>query len=94
MPRNRRADELLLKALACGSSVESAAQAAGVSVSTVRRRLRTAAFRKKLQALKADITERAAALLAAASGEEAKTLVSLLKDPAPAAVRLRAALAG
>src|SRR5262249_32605480 len=51
MARGRRntADEQLLMALACGATVEAAARAAHVSVSTAYRRLREPAFCQRLQ---------------------------------------------
>ena len=49
--------------------MENAARQCGVSESTVYRRLDTADFRRQLQALRADMVQRAAAILTAAAVE-------------------------
>jgi hypothetical protein len=87
------ADEALLLALACGATAESAALKAGVSVRTVHRRLADPGFCRRLQAVRADLVQRTAAALTAAATEAVRTLLELLKAPAPAAVRLGAARA-
>jgi hypothetical protein len=88
-----QADEALLTALACGATVENAARAAGVSARTAHRRLRDEAFRRRLQAARADMVQRAAGLLTAAALEAVKTLLSLQQAAVPAGVRLGAARA-
>src|SRR5438067_1597841 len=95
MTRTKRqtADHKLLLALACGATVENAARQCGVSESTVYRRLDTADFRRQLQALRADMVQRAAAILTAAAVEAVKTLVVLQGATTPPAVRLGAARA-
>ncbi len=90
-PKNRRADEKLLAALACGATKENAARQAGVSLSTVKRRLDDPEFCRQLQALRADILHRAIAALTAASTEAVRTLLDLLKPSSPHAARLGAA---
>ncbi len=85
------ADEALLLALACGATVEAAAQSVGLSRRTAQRRLGDAAFRQKLQGLRADMVQRTAGMLTAASMEAVKTLLALQKESIPAAVRLGAA---
>jgi hypothetical protein len=89
----RGADEALLMALACGATVEAAAQKAGLSEATAYRRLKDPAFQKRLRDLRADMLQRTAAMLTAASGEAVKTLLVLLKDSVSAATRLGAARA-
>jgi hypothetical protein len=89
----RNADDMLLTALACGATWETAAQKAGVSKATVQRRMKDREFCQRLQELKADMVKRASADLTAASGEAIKTLVSLLAPTIPHAVRLGSARA-
>jgi hypothetical protein len=89
----RNADQRLLLALACGATVESAARQAGVSESTVYRRLADPAFRQQLQAVRADMVQRTAGALTAAATEAVRTLLELQKPAVPAAVRLGAARA-
>jgi beta-lactamase class A len=87
----RNADHKLLMALACGATVESAARQAGVSESTAHRRMEDAAFRQQWQALRADMMQRTAGAMTAASTESVRTLLELQKPSAPPAVRLGAA---
>ncbi len=86
-------DERLLMALACGAAVEVAARTAGVSERTVYRRLQDPAFRGRLQEVRADMLQRTSGMLTAAGGEGVKTLLALMKETAPPAVRLGAARA-
>jgi hypothetical protein len=91
VPRGRKnADEALLTALACGATVENAAQNAGVSSRTAHRRLADPAFQERLQSLKADMVERTVSMLTAAGMESAKTLITLQDNSNPGAVRLGA----
>ena len=86
------ADSALLAALASGQSTASAASQAGVSERTIYRRLNDPDFRVQLDQVRAQMVERAAALLATASARAAVTLSRLLdadSDP----VRLAAARA-
>jgi AcrR family transcriptional regulator len=87
----RSADERLLALLACGATVEAAARQAGVSESTVYRRLADRDFRRRLQAVRADFVQRTAGTLTAAATEAVRTLLELLKPASPAAVRLGSA---
>ncbi len=87
----RNADHKLLMAFACGATVESAARQAGVSESTAHRRLEDPTFRQQLQAMRADLVQRTAGALTAASTESVRTLLELQKPSAPPAVRLGAA---
>jgi hypothetical protein len=87
----RNADDLILMALACGATLEAAANRAGVSKPTVQRRLKDPEFCHRLQEFKSDMVKRSSAGLTAASGEAIKTLVSLLAPTNPHASRLGAA---
>jgi hypothetical protein len=84
-------DEVLLAALACGATADAAAQKAGVSRTTVHRRLHDPEFCQRLQQIGTDMVKRAAAALTAASVEAIKTLLSLQATSIPHAVRLGAA---
>src|SRR5215469_3664259 len=92
-PKNRRANELLVSALACGATKESAAHQAGVSLSTVHRRLADPEFCRQLQAFRADIVQRTAGALTAAGLEFVKTLIALVDPGIPHATRLGASRA-
>jgi hypothetical protein len=61
----RNADEQLLLALACGASDEQAALKSGLSVRTVYRRKAEPEFQRRIQALRADMMQRAGGILAA-----------------------------
>ncbi len=89
----QNADEQLLLALACGATVQGAAQKAGLSERTAYRRLADPGFKRRLQELRADMVQRTAGMLTAAAGEAVKTLLTLQKETTPAAVRLGAARA-
>jgi hypothetical protein len=94
MARGRRgADDRLLQILACGATVAAAAAQAGVSEATAYRRLAEPGFRRRLQALRADMVQRTAGTLTAAANEAVRTLLELLKGAAPPAARLGAARA-
>jgi hypothetical protein len=62
-----------------------------VSERTVRRRLADPAFQRRLQELRADILQRTAGTLTAASTESVRTLLELQKAATPASVRSGAA---
>lgn len=89
----QNADHALLMALACGSTVESAARKAGVSESTVYRRLRRPAFAAEVKRRRVEMLERTCAMLTAASLESVKTLVELQNASHSGSVRLGAARA-
>ena len=93
-PKNSRANDVLLTALGCGTSQEKAAQQAGVSRSTVKRRLADPEFCRQLEAFRAELVQRAAAALTASGLEFVKTLVELTNAKTPPAIRLGAARAG
>jgi hypothetical protein len=86
-------DEILLATLACGATLEAAAQKAGVSRGTVQRRLLEPDFRARLQELSADMVKRSSRTLTAASTEAIKTLLALQQSSTPYATRLGAARA-
>lgn len=85
----RNADQVLLKALACGATNDAAATQAGVNPATVYRRKLDPAFCKELEQLKSDMFQRTAAMLNAAGMESVKNLLELQKN-ASHAVRLGA----
>src|SRR5262249_23081555 len=89
----RNADEVLLMALACGATLDAAAQKAGVSKPTVRRRLQEPEFRQRLQEVRSDMVQRAAGTLTAASTEAIRTLLALQQPSVPYTTRLGAARA-
>jgi transposase len=90
----RQADQLLLVALACGATIEAAAQKAGLSQATVYRRLRDPEFKNRIQQAQSDMVKRASGTLTAAGMEAIKTLLGLLQSSTtPASVRLGAARA-
>src|SRR3984957_5929430 len=84
-------DPKLLLALACGATAETAARQAGVSESTVRRRLKDKGFVQKLHKLRAEMHLRVADQLTAASTEGVRTMVQLMKETNSGTVRLGAA---
>ena len=87
----RNADDTLILALACGSTVENAAHQVGVSDTTVHRRLKEPKFQAKLQAARQEMFERTRHMLTAASVEAVRTLVDLQGKNQPASVRHSAA---
>ena len=96
MPANtgrRRADDGLILSLACGATVEAAARKANVGEATVYRRLQDPAFRAKVDATRAELVQRATAMLTAAAMEAVKTLLDLQGAKQPPATRLGAARA-
>jgi hypothetical protein len=84
------ADDPLIQALACGATVENAARQAGVSPRTAHRRMADKKFRRRLHLARADMAQRTAGALTAATLEAVRTLMELLKPPNPPAVRLGA----
>ena len=89
----RNVDQVLLMALACGATVEVAAQTARISPATVYRRKQDPKFCEQLQQISAEMVQRIAGMLTGAGSEAVRTLLSLMKETAPAAVRLGAARA-
>jgi hypothetical protein len=86
-------DERLLMALACGATVDAAAQAAGLHKRTVYRCLEDPAFVQRLQQARHDMVQRTNGMLTAAAGESVKALLALVKERTQPAVRLGAARA-
>ena len=91
--RKRKGDAELLLALACGASVENAAQRAGLSRRTVFRRLAAPAFRAQVAEARAEMVRRAAGMFTAAGLPAIKTLTTLQESATSEAVRLGAARA-
>jgi hypothetical protein len=87
------ADALILAALACGATADQAGAKAGVSARTVRRRLRTSGFRRKLNRLRSELQIRTADQLSAASTEAVRTMIQLMQPANPPNTRLGAARA-
>jgi hypothetical protein len=87
----KKADSTLLLALACGATVEQAADEVGLTARTVYRRLKDDAFRRQIKELRTGMVQRTAATLTAAGSESVKTLLALQEPTAPPAVRLGAA---
>jgi hypothetical protein len=73
--------------------VEAAAHKAGVSRSTVLRRVKAPKFSARLKELRSDMVQRTASMLTAAAGEAVKNLLELQKNTVPAATRLGASQA-
>lgn len=84
-------EEALVLSLACGSTVEAAAQKAGVSIRTVYRKLEDREFKLKLKEFRSELVKRTAALLSAASLEAVKTLLALMESNTAPSTRLGAA---
>jgi hypothetical protein len=91
--QRRKAENALLLALACGATAEAAGRQCGLSQRTIFRRLADPAFKRQLQALRADMVQRTSGALTAAATEAVRTLLDLQKGPQPPAVRLGAAKA-
>jgi hypothetical protein len=89
----RAADPQLLLLLACGATTEGAAHKTGVSVRTVRRRLRDPVFIRNLRRMRDEMQLRIADQLTAAGTEGVRTLVLLMQPTNSGTVRLGAARA-
>lgn len=87
----RSADGVLVLALSCGATIESAARQANVSERTVNRRLQDPEFQARIQAAKQEMVERTANMLSAAALESVKTLLDLQNKGQPPNVRHSAA---
>jgi hypothetical protein len=88
----QNADPLLIAALLSGATLATAAERAGVSEQTARRRLHDPEFHARLDAAGEELIAAATRALADASGEAVSTLRDLLRD-GPPAVKLGAARA-
>ncbi len=93
MPLGKDPDTVLILALACGATVDAASRQCGISERTVYRRLRDAKFQRKIQSVRDDMIQRSAGQLTASALEAGKTLLALLANTTPPAVRLGAARA-
>ena len=92
-PRRGKSDEVFLQAIACGASIETAANRAGISRSTAFRRVNAPEFKKTLQAMRREIVGRTLSVLSAATGEAARTLIQLTGTAHSSSVRLGASRA-
>jgi hypothetical protein len=90
--RKKNEDKLLI-ALACGATVETASKQCQISDRTIYRRLQDPEFQDRLESIRTEMVQRAAAMLTAAASEAVRTLLSLQKESVSAAVRLGAARA-
>ena len=90
MADRRPADELLIHALASGQTDIQAANAAGVSARTVRRRRGERAFMRRVRKARAELVSGAAGRLAGTLAAASDTLAALLADDDPM-IRMRAA---
>jgi hypothetical protein len=87
----RRGDEALIAALAAGTTIGDAAQAAGLSRRTVARRLEEDEFRALVATARAEMFGRAVGILAEAAAGAAQTLHDLAVSGGSETVRLGAA---
>src|SRR5436190_10291329 len=84
-------DDLIIESLARGEGHAATAKHSGCSVSTVRRRLEDAEFRRRVESFRETMLDTAAGRLGATIEKAVKTLESLLNAKTPPAVRLAAA---
>jgi len=89
----KKAEANLLRLLACGATVESAARSAGVAERTVYRRLADLNFQERIAKAQVEMLQRATAMSNAATVESVKTLLELQGAGNPPHVRLGAARA-
>jgi hypothetical protein len=75
------ADESIISALVLGGSYDSAAKHAGVSIATVVRRVRSAAFQSKLMAARAEIVRQSVDRAASFGNMALNTLMRLMDSP-------------
>ncbi len=76
------ADEALIRALACGATVENAARKAGMGERTAYRRLENPEFGARVNAARAEVVERITGLLTGGGLLSVKTLIDLQQDAA------------
>lgn len=86
-------NRVLVTLLATGMSQCAAAEAAGVSESTVTRRMATPEFREKVETARHELTTQAAGQLLSAVPKAISTLSSLAETAASEGIRLNAAKA-
>lgn len=89
--KNSRFLPILAASVAAGSSIRSAAQAAGCSESNAYTLSRTAEFRDQVAAIRNEAIGAAVGVLSQAASQAAQTLVDLLSDEHEAKDRLTAA---
>jgi hypothetical protein len=89
----RDVDDALALSIASGLSRAAAAEAAGISLATLYRRLKRAEFRAKIDAARAELLEATVGRLSGLGIRAATTLAVLMAEQSPAAVRLGAARA-
>src|ERR1700722_8172389 len=87
------ADHKLILALICGATPETAAQKAGVSIRTLRRRMRDPRFVRKLDRKRGEMLLRSADQLTAAHTVAVRTLIELMQTGNGGQVRRGAARA-
>lgn len=88
--RRRRGDTIVQASLAGGDTVAQAAAKANLSERTIYRRLQHPSFQRGIDDLRAEMVQRAAALLIAVIMLATKTLIDLQNPTIPASVRRRA----
>lgn len=93
MSTDEHTDELLVAALGSGASYQRAAEIAGVGKATVTRRMGTAGFRARVDALRRDHVRRVEIRLGELSGQAIDTLEELLSESDAPAQKLGAAKA-
>jgi hypothetical protein len=89
--RRRKGEETFIRALACGASVEAAAQKAGISRATAYRRMHDPELQRQLQEIRSEMVRRTSGGLTASGAEALKTLLSLMQPTVPPGTRLGAA---
>jgi hypothetical protein len=88
----RSYDETLIASLAAGATIVGAAETAGITERTVRRRLDDPAFVARLDEARRAVVTEAMDRLGAATTAAVGTLIRLMSQDQPPHVRLRAAL--
>lgn len=91
MKFRNKTDDILVTTLACGGTVENAAQRAEISERSVYRRLENPEFKQLLKEFRSELVKRTAGVLSAASIEAVKTLHSLMDRNCSPGTRLSAA---
>lgn len=92
-PEAQDSDELLVAALARGLTHEDAAQQAGISRSTVTRRMAIGDFRERVNNARRELLTRSAAMLAESIATAIETLKKLMSESESETVQLGAAKA-
>jgi hypothetical protein len=87
----RNADSVLISGLAAGRTYASAAEIAGISERTARRRMSDPAFRSSVAEARAELLRTAIDSAAAAATEAVEVVAELMRSAESESVRLRAA---